>query len=221
MAPVRAADKREDQRAAVYSPGPPAEGLRLAPVTVDQYHRMIQTDILPEGAPIELIEGLLVSRDRSARGEDPMTVGTRHVLMVSRLARLERELEGRGCFLRLQAPVSIPPDSEPEPDGAVVRGSPDAYADRHPGPHDVLCVFEVADHSLLTDRTTKQRIYARAGIAQYVIVNIRERQIELHAKPQRKEGRYESVKIYKVGQKVRLSLEGKESIELPADLLLS
>lgn len=55
---------------------------RIARLTVDQYHRMIDSGILREGEPIELLDGVLVYKDRSDRGEDPMTVGKRHALAV-------------------------------------------------------------------------------------------------------------------------------------------
>ena len=64
-----------DMRASPLESDTPA---KIVPLTVDQYHRMIEAAILPEGEPIELIDGLLVRKDRSAVGADPMTVGHAH-----------------------------------------------------------------------------------------------------------------------------------------------
>ena len=100
------------------SPGqPPRVGL-----TVEQYHRMIETGILRSGDPIELLEGQLVPKDRSAVGEDPMTVGNRHALAIGILTELNAQLANRGSYLRIQLPITVLPDSEPEPDGCIVRG---------------------------------------------------------------------------------------------------
>lgn len=171
--------------------------VEVAPLTVEQYEHMIETEILPEGAPIELIDGLLVRKDRAKAGGDPMTVGAAHQLVMNRIAQLAALFEGHGCFLALQGPIRIPPDQEPEPDASIVRGRPDDYSKQHPGPRDVPCVIEVSDSSLERDRTTKQRIYARASIPQYLIVNLVERCVELMCSPDSRKGTYR--KVYRLG----------------------
>lgn len=50
-------------------------GTGIVPLTVEQYHRLIESGILPDRAPIELLDGLLVSK---VRGEGmTVTPGTR------------------------------------------------------------------------------------------------------------------------------------------------
>ncbi len=166
--------------------------LRLAPLTVEQYEAMIAQGILAEGEPIELIDGLLVSKDRAAAGGALMTVAPAHQLVVKRLARLLSGVEGLGCHVSIQGPVRLPPRDEPEPDVAVAQGVPEDYAARHPGPADVWSVIEVSDSSLLRDRTTKLRVYAAAGLPQYVIVNLVDRCLEVHEEPAPAEQRYRS-----------------------------
>ncbi|MFO1351745.1 MAG: hypothetical protein U1F68_14175 [Gammaproteobacteria bacterium] len=95
----------------------------LVTLTVAQYHRMVEAGILPEGEPIELIDGLLVKKNRGAG----MTAHPLHALVVSRLIRLAPSLEALGYHLRLQNPITIAPPHEPEPDAAIVRGTPAAY----------------------------------------------------------------------------------------------
>src|SRR5215204_7677140 len=90
----------------------------LMPLTVEQYHRMLQTGILQDGDPYELLDGYLVRKDRSAAGKDPMTIGPDHTGGVGLLGELQNDLKRFGCHMRLQQPVTILPDSEPEPDGA-------------------------------------------------------------------------------------------------------
>src|SRR5687768_5094446 len=95
-------------------------GAQVVPLTVQQYHRMIETGILPEGEPIELLDGLLVRKDRSRTGEDPMTVNPDHSGAVDRLNALNPKLGRLGCYMRIQQPVTLPPNNEPEPDVAIV-----------------------------------------------------------------------------------------------------
>ena len=95
---------------------------RLVPLTVDQYHRMIEAGILPEGEPIELIDGLLVRKDRSAAGAGPMTVGHAHRLVVTRILNLGARLHPFNCHVYSQNPITLPPRQEPEPDGAGSGG---------------------------------------------------------------------------------------------------
>jgi len=191
--------------------------VRLAPLTVDQYHRMIETGILPEGAPLELLDGMLVAKDRSAAGGDPMTMGERHSLVVKQILLVTGSLSRYGCHLQSQSPIRFQPENEPEPDGAVVRGKPRDYSDRHPGPGDVLVVIEVADSSLAEDRTVKQRVYANAGIPQYVLVNIPDQQIELHEQPVAGEGRYGRVTVLKRGENLRLLLSSGQTLDVSAE----
>jgi Uma2 family endonuclease len=87
-----------------------------------------------------------------------------------------------GWDLRVQSAVTLS-DSEPEPDLAIVRGDESLYLARHPGPPDVGLVAEVADSTLPADRIDKCRIYARAGIVCYWIINVNDRQIEVYSNP--------------------------------------
>ena len=190
----------------------------MVPLSVEQYHKMMEAGILEEGAPIELLDGFLFRKDRSTAGADPMTVGTSHLNVVTRLNWL---LGGarEGWHFRVQLPITILPDSEPEPDGAILRGTPYDYVDRAV-PSDVSCLIEVSDSSLQHDRVTKQRIYADAGIAQYVIVNLIDGAIEIYSVPELGSGRYGKTDAFGRGQTIRLALPGGESLELKVDQVL-
>lgn len=192
----------------------------LVAITVEQYHHMLEAGAILESAPVELLNGMLVWKDRSARGENPMTIGQLHVLVIENLLELYSRLRPHGCHIRLQAPVTLPRHHEPEPDGSVVRGALRDYAEHHPGPGDVLCVIEVADSSLSDDRTVKQHLYADAGIPQYVIINIPDRQIEVHEQPLVGQGRYGQVTIIKAGQSVSLLVPDGKRLEVAAAELL-
>jgi Uma2 family endonuclease len=192
----------------------------LLPLTVDQYHRMIASGILREGEPTELIDGILVRKDRSDRGGNPISHGPRHSLTLKRLERLLRGVEGFGCHLHVQLPVTLGDVQEPEPDLSVVRGDPEDYEGRHPGPEDIVAVVEVSDSSLEYDRTTKQRLYAEAGIGLYWIVNLVDGQIEVCEQPLPKQGRYAKRTDCQPGETVRLTISKRRRIDLSvADVL--
>lgn len=181
---------------------------------------MLEAGILSEGAPIELIDGVLVHKDRSDWGEDPMTIGKKHNLGVQLLGELDKELTALGCYVQTQGPIRIPPHDEPEPDGAVVRGTRRDYADRLPSAADVHAVIEVADSSLQYDRTTKLALYARAGIAQYVIVDLRHGCVEIHERPDLEQARYESTTVVRAGDKVALRTGDSTRLDVDATSIL-
>jgi hypothetical protein len=190
----------------------------LLPLTVDQFHRMVEAGILREGEPVELIDGVLVRKDFGAEGS-PMAHSPRHALVVTRLQRLDRRLELLGYHMRCQLPVILSSIQEPEPDGAIVQGMPEVYATHHPRAEDILVVIEAADSSLAYDRSTKQRIYAAAAIAQYWVVNLPENQIEVYDLPTPSEGRFTRRLDFRAGQTLRLSVKSQD-LEIPVSELL-
>jgi Uma2 family endonuclease len=142
-------------------------------MTVDQYERLVQTGVL-DGQQIELINGLLVKKMR----KNPP-----HSWTVEALREQAGRLLPPGWSLRQEQPVAIPNINEPEPDLAVVRGGKDDYAKRHPRSADLALLIEVADNSLEKDRGAKLLAYARGGISAYWIVNLIDRQLEIHTSP--------------------------------------
>ncbi|HEY6361433.1 MAG TPA: Uma2 family endonuclease [Vicinamibacterales bacterium] len=155
----------------------------IVPWTVEQYHKALETGLLSEDAAVELLDGFIVRKDRAKAGEDPMTIGDRHRIAVVRLAHAVQLFESRGCFLQTQQPVSLPPASEPEPDGAVVRGRIDDYLEHPPRAADLLCVIEVADSSLALDLGPKLKTFASAGIPQYIVADLVNDCVLIHSAP--------------------------------------
>lgn len=141
--------------------------------TPAQYHKLIDQGVILEGEPIELLEGYLV--EKSVR-KPP------HEMSLRRLtARFPRQIPS-GWFLQIQGAIALG-DSEPVPDGAVLRGDETTCDGRLPTPGDIAIVLEVSDSSLAFDRSDKGRIYARVGIPVYWIVNIPDRHIEVYTNP--------------------------------------
>ena len=192
----------------------------IEPLSVEQYHQMIATGILREGDSIELIDGILIRKDRADTGGDPMSYGVRHGFAVVGMQECLADVKGAGCHVRSQVPVTIGGTQEPEPDIGVIRGPRRAFADRHPGPADIVALIEVSDSSLTFDRTTKQRLYANAAIPIYWIVNLVDKQIEVYHDPLPGDGKYASRTDYQVGQVATLVLGPGAIIEVAvADVL--
>ena len=203
-----------------FETSPDGDGPVLVPIRTDQFREMIELGFFREGSPIELIDGMLVYRDRSKRGENPTMHYPAHATGISNLQVLGAKVEPFGCHLRTQLPVTIPEYDEPEPDGAVVRGDRQRYARSHPSPGDVLALMEISESSLNFDRTTKQRVYATANMPIYWIVNLVNRQVEVYESPRPAEGRYEKRTDYKPGQTLILALEAVKSVEFAVSDLL-
>jgi Uma2 family endonuclease len=149
-----------------------------------------------------------------------MTHGPRHAVVVKRLMKIDRALEVLGCHLQVQLPVTLSDVDEPEPDLAIVKGTIESFADRHPGPRDLLVVFEVADSSLRYDRGTKQRVYAVAGVPTYVIVNIPDERVEVYEDPRPAEGRYARRTDFGAGETSALPLSEGQTVALAVSVVL-
>lgn len=127
-------------------------------INVDELHRMLAQGVIYDGDPVELIDGLLVYKDRRDAGGKPMSHGPRHATTVENFRDLETVVKEHGFTIRAQLPVTLSDVSEPEPDGAIVVGTRGDYSDRHPRPSDIQVVIEVSDTSLKHDQTKKQRV---------------------------------------------------------------
>jgi Uma2 family endonuclease len=141
--------------------------------TVAEYHAMIDAGVFAEDEDFELLEGLIVRK---------MTKHPPHWIATGLLRDALIALGIPGFFVHSQDPVTTS-DSEPEPDLALVRGERRDYLAGNPDPLQAPLVIEVADSSLTRDRRWKKRIYARASIPVYWIVNLIDRQVEVFTQP--------------------------------------
>jgi Uma2 family endonuclease len=142
--------------------------------TRHEYGQLMDHNLLDEDDPIELLDGLLLVKEPQ---HSPHRTA---VILVAKA--LERAF-GEGWFVQTQSPIVLDDRSEPEPDVCVVRGSPRDYVDAHPR-HPIL-VVEVAQSGLRLARGRKAAAYARAHIADYWIVNLVDRVVEVRREPAR------------------------------------
>jgi len=187
-------------------------------LTVGDYHQMLRDGVLMDGDPYELLDGQIVRKMRNAQGEGPLTIGTRHTTAVMLLGDLNPKLNRHGYHIRLQAPMTLPPYDEPEPDGAIVVGTTRRYLKSHPTAGDCLCVVEVSDASIRRDRGYKQKLYASNGITMYIIVNLLNNSIEVRTKPVG--DKYTDTVILKSRQKLTLPVEKGKPIKVAVKDLL-
>ena len=108
--------------------------------------------------------------------EGPLHAGT-----IDLCAEALRRAFGACYTVRVQHPLAVDPDGEPEPDLAVVKGGPRDHLADHP--HEAVLIVEVSESSLDYDRAEKARLYARAGFPEDWIVNLRDRTLEVHRDP--------------------------------------
>lgn len=139
--------------------------------TKDEYYRMGELGWF-NGQKAELLEGEIVVTSPQ---------GPLHFSTLERVARVLSVLLPGPYAVRAQGPIDLGPHTEPEPDVAVVTARPDHYATAHP--QTALLVVEVSDTTLASDRARKGSLYARAGIADYWIVNLVDGQLEVHRNP--------------------------------------
>ena len=157
-------------------------GREMRRLHLHEYHRMIEAGVFDEDEGVELLEGVIV-------GVSPQNAD--HALVVERLSDplfvgLPAEL-----VIRCQLPLALSEADEPEPDVAVIdRSTPRS---RRAQPTTARLIFEVAAESLRRDREIKAPLYARAGIPEYVIVNLRGECLEVHREPDPASARYRTL----------------------------
>lgn len=134
--------------------------------------RLIDVGIFGPEDRVELLDGLLVAREPQ---------GERHATVVGLVRAALEKAFGSAYHVREEKPIALDEQSEPEPDVVVVPGRPRDYLDAHPS-RPVL-VVEVADTSLALDRLRKGVLYARAGIADYWVVNLIDEVLEVYREP--------------------------------------
>ena len=176
---------------------------------------MMRAGIIPEDASTELLNGSVMLKDRSALKEDPMTIGTDHSVCVENFSDLRSVLNNAARHVKSQQPLVCSNTHLPEPDFMVLRGARKDYTD-HPTAADAFCVVEVADSSYERDAGLKLVAYARAGIQQYIIINLRNRTAEVYMNPNQNDGTYPPPQIVSAAGElsIRVSVDEEFAVSL-------
>jgi len=180
---------------------------RTRQVTVDEFFKMAEFGILGPDERVELLDGEMVVMP---------PIEPRHNSVVLRMSDVFiRRLDGRALVL-VQGSIHLSDVSAPHPDFVVLRPMDDYYASRAAAPSDVLALIEVSDSTIAYDRGKKLRAYARAGIVEYWIADVRKHRIERYLEPN--DLGYAKRSIYATGDV--LVFDGIPGIEFKLDELL-
>ena len=136
--------------------------ITIAKWTIEQYHQLVNAGMLLDRR-VELLSGDIIEISPE---------GMPHAVYCGDAVDYLKQLMGDRAKVREAHPITLPNDSEPEPDIAVVMLAQNRYLDHHPYPEDIFLLIEYADSTLTKDLNTKQQIYAQAGILEYWIVNL-------------------------------------------------
>jgi len=160
--------------------------------TAEEFERMGEAGILRQDARLELIDGEIF---------EMLPIGSSHAARVNFLSMLLNRVFGVSHIVATQNPIRLSDFSEPQPDVSLLRGRDDYYGDGHPAPADVLLVIEVADTTVVKDRTIKVPLYARYGVPEAWLVNISEEQVEVYSDPA--DGAYRRAEVFGRGAEAR------------------
>jgi Uma2 family endonuclease len=141
--------------------------------TREEYELLVHSGVFTPEARVQLVLGEIVEMT-------PQTPA--HATAVRRLQKVMESVFRSGFDVRAQLPLALGERSEPEPDIAVVPGSPEDYRTHHPSA--AVLVIEVSDTTLEFDRTRKLSMYAQNGIPEYWILNLAEGTLEVYRDPQ-------------------------------------
>jgi Uma2 family endonuclease len=169
------------------------QNLKLRRITVEEYDTMIRNGVFDEDEQVELLNGAILEK---------MPKGPKHATFNDIIAtRFIQKLGDKVC-VRNQNPIWLDEFSEPEPDIVLVEMPFEKYLDSHPTPAEIYLILEVSDSTLGYDRTIKYEAYARAGIRQYIVLNVQERLLEDYREPGA-DG-FQSKQTYRTGQQFNL-----------------
>ena len=205
-------------------------------LTVKDVQAMLKAGIVPEDSSVELLHGVLLYVDRAAVGDLPLdpreyvrrfdlkggaaVEGVDHKYVLSGLAELAGVVNSSVRHLRTQSTCICSETHAPIPDGMGLRGPRTAYRGKHPVAADAYSVIEVADSSYEKDSGEKLFGYARAGIPQYTIINLRNRTAEVYTNPAQATGTYPAPVIISAEQMLSLRVGETEYFDVALKDLL-
>ena len=171
---------------------------------VDAYHRMAEAGVFGEDDRVELIDGDIIDMAPIGQGHEAIVSGLNEAFVIACAGR---------ATVWPQNSIRLGRWSAPQPDLAVLRRRADFYATgERPGPANVLLLVEVADSSPRFDREVKLPLYARAGIGEFWIVDLKRRVLDAHRGPVG-DG-YDETTTHRPGEQLALALAPEIVVKL-------
>ncbi|WP_373543042.1 Uma2 family endonuclease [Chamaesiphon sp.] len=137
--------------------------------SLDDYHKMIEAGLLDDRS-VELMDGAIIQM---------VPEGIAHAFCCRGTAKYLRTILGERAEISEAHPISLPNDSEPEPDIAIIKAPDTLYRDRHPQPDDIFWLIEIANTTLINDLGAKRELYAQAGISEYWVMNLQTSELKI------------------------------------------
>jgi Uma2 family endonuclease len=185
-----------------------SEPVRQRRFTREEYFRMAKTGVLGPEDRTELIDGYLV--EMTAQNAP-------HRAAVGKVdSQFQRILEERNYWVQIQATLPLDYRNVPEPDIAILSGTPDDLIDGEP--EDIPLIVEVADTTLTYDRTEKLVCYASNDVPEYWIVNLQNHTLECYHNPT--EDEYRERRTLERGDTIAPRFDGRLELAI-GDLLPS
>jgi Uma2 family endonuclease len=130
--------------------------------TIDEYHQLVDSGILDDRR-VELLKGVIV---------EMAPQGMPHAVYCNDAVQYLRSILADKAAVREGHPITLPNDSEPEPDIAITTAPNSQYLAHHPYPENIFWLIEYSNTTLAKDLKDKKQIYAEAGIEEYWVVNL-------------------------------------------------
>ena len=141
--------------------------------SIDEWHELVDSGVL-EGKPVELLEGNIIEMSPE---------GIEHSYTNQLVSDYLTNLFQGKAHIRDAHPITLD-NSEPEPDIAVVRLPTTIYRQHHPFPQDIYLLVEIANRTLKKDLEQKIITYARNGIPEYWVIDLKNNRLIVHTQPQ-------------------------------------
>ena len=155
--------------------------------TIERYHQAIAAGLFDD-EPVELLCGDIVVMPPE---------GEAHAYYNSEVGEYLRTLLGARVKIREAHPITLPNNSEPIPDLAIVKPLGTVYLEHHLYPEDIFWLIEFSLATLSKDLNDKKATYSEAGIAEYWVVNFASREVSVFRDLEN--GRYVTAEIFTNG----------------------
>ena len=172
--------------------------------SIDEWHELINSGVL-EGKPVELLEGDIVEMSPE---------GIEYSYTNDSIVKYLRSILANLADVKESHPITLD-NSEPEPDISIVRLPETRYRTHHPYPQDIYWLIEVSDRTLKKDLEQKSIIYARNGIPEYWVIDLKNKKLIVHIYPQNNS--YRQITEYQSGI---VTSQALPNIEIGLDKLL-